>query len=210
FFDKGIALLNKAGRLAPGNDLIPRRIERLQRLKRLEKRRSFAIEGLKENKSTDFRSAANSALAVEMLWNKIAKSHLVAHLDGDQTRKLFSVMEMTKIDEGSMLVKRGQQMQVIFLVVDGSIEAGAEVNGRYLDVRTFTTGDLIGDSALLERKPWPADYKVTQSGTVFVLNRQGLEVTMQGHPDPRGYISVLRQQHNDRDVASNLMKMSAG
>ena len=208
FFDKGIALLAKASKLAPGNDVIPRRVDRLRRLKRLEKRRSFAIEGLKQNKSTDFRSAANSALEVEMLWNKIARSHLMTRLEPEQITKLFSVMEMSKIEEGSVLVKKGQQMQVIFLVVDGAIEAGAEINGRYFDIRSFTTGDLIGEAALLERRSWAATYKVIESGTVFVLNREGLEVAMQGHPDPRGFISVLRLQNHDREVIANMQKLA--
>ncbi|MEM1182641.1 MAG: cyclic nucleotide-binding domain-containing protein [Acidobacteriota bacterium] len=207
FFDKGIALLAKASKLAPGNDIIPRRVDRLRRLKQLEKRRAFAIEGLKQNKTTDFRSAANSALEVEMLWNKIAKSHLMTRLDGEQITKLFSVMEMSKITEGSVLVKKHQQMQVMFLVVDGTIEAGEEDSGRFFDIKSFTTGDLIGEGALLERKVWPATYRVTESGTVFILNREGLEVAMQGHPDPRGFISVLRLQNHDRDVAANLQKL---
>ncbi|MCG8458261.1 MAG: cyclic nucleotide-binding domain-containing protein [Holophagales bacterium] len=210
FFDKGIALLSKAAKLAPGNDAIPKRINRYRTLKRLEHRRSYAIEGLKQNRSTEFSSAANSALEVEMLWNKIARSHLVANLSGEQLQKLFSVMEMTKINEGTVLAQEGQNMPVIFLVVDGVIEAGGEVNGKYFDIRTFSTGDLIGDAALLEQRPWPAQYSVKQSGTVFVLNRQGFEKSMTGHPDPRAFISVLRQQHHDRDIQAHLHKLRAG
>lgn len=210
FFDKGIALLAKAAKLAPGNDLIPRRIERLRRLKRLEKRRSFAIEGLKQNKTTDFRSAANSALEVEMLWTKIAKSHLVSQLDGDQISRLFSVMEMKKVEEGTVLVKEGQQLQVIFLLVDGIIEARSDIGGRSMDIKTFTTGDLIGEAALLERKAWAATYRITERCTVFVLDRNGLEATMVGHPDPRAFISVLRQQQHDRNVAATLLKLRSG
>lgn len=207
FFDKGIALLSKAGKLAPGNDLIPKRINRLRTMKQLEKRRAYAIAGLKQNKTTDFASAANSALEVEMLWNKIAKSHLVTDLEQDHMQKLFSVMEMVKIDQDTVLAQEGQNMPVIFLVVDGVIQASAEAGGQRFDIRTFTTGDLLGDSALLEQKPWPATYTVTEAGTVFTLDRKGFEATMLGHPDPRAYISVLRQQHHDRDVAANVYQL---
>jgi CRP-like cAMP-binding protein len=207
FFDKAIALLSKAAKMAPGNDAIPRRINRYRNLKTLEHRRSFAIEGLKQNKSTEFISAANSTLELEMLWNKIARSHLVANLDGEQLRKLFSVMDMQKMVEGGVLAKEGQVTPTIYLIVDGIVEAGIEIKGRYFDLRSFTIGDLIGDSALLEQRPWPATYTVKQSGTVFLLDRQGFEATMLGHSDPRAYISVLRQQHHDRDVAASAAKL---
>lgn len=210
FFDKGIALLSKAARLAPGDDKIPKRINRYRAMKALEKRRSYAIEGLKENQSTDFRSAANSALEVEMLWNKIAKSHLVTQLDGEQVRKLFSVMEMVKVKADDTLAREGQEMPVIFLVVDGSITATAQVDGQEFEIRSFTSGDLLGESTLLEHKNWPADYRVDQSGTVFTLDRKGLEATMIGHADPRAFISVLRQQNLDRDVQTSVYKLRSG
>ncbi len=210
FFDKGIALLSKAAKLAPGDDMLPRRIERYKRLKMLEKRRQFAIKGLMSNKTTGASSAANSAIQVELLWNKIVKSHLVEQLQAQNLQKLFSVMQMKKTREGEMLADDGSALQVMYLVVDGVVEAGAEINGKYTNIRSFTSGDLIGDSALLEKKIWPASYKVIEPGTVFRLDREGLAVVMAGNEDPVRFLSALRQQQNDRNVAAALLKLRAG
>lgn len=210
FFDKGIALLGKAAKLAPGDDTLPKRIERYRRLKRLEHRRRLAIEGLRANASTTGKVAGNEALEVELLWNKIAKSHLVDSLSGEQLKKLFSVMEMERIVAGQTLATRGGVEQSMLMVVAGEVAATAVIGGKPTTIRSFTTGDLIGDSALLERKPWPADYMVSLPGTVFRLDRKGFEQAMVGNEDPRGFISTLRQQGNDRNVATSIMRLSGG
>ena len=207
FFDKATALLSKAAKLAPGNDKIPKRINRYKTMKKLEHRRSYAIEGLKMNSTTSSESAANSALELEMMWNKIVKSHLVSDLDGEQLKKLFSVMKLEKFKKNEILVNAGDTRPLIYLLVEGEISASAEVNGQTFELRTFSTGDLIGDSALLEHRPWPATYTVMQKAKLFTLDREGMQVTMQGHPDPRAFISVLQQQHHDRDVLASIQKL---
>ncbi len=208
FFDKGIALLGKSAKLAPGDDTLPRRIERYRRLKRLEHRRRLAIEGLQSNKTMSDKATGNSALEVELLWNQIVKSHLVEALSGEQLQGLFSVMAMRPIMSGQAVATRGDSQRALILIVNGVVEATADVDGQSVMIRSFTTGDLIGESTLLEGKAWPADYNVTESGTIFRLDRGGFEQAMVGNDDPRGFISTLRQQNNDRDVAVSLQKLS--
>lgn len=207
FFDKGIAILQKAAKLAPGDDQIPRRLERYKNMKALERRRDLAIEGLLANHSTGVHTAGNTQLQMQLLWNKIAKSPLVARLEPEQLKKLFSVMEMTPVKAGTFLVRAGQVLPIIFLVVDATIEVEAQAGGRTFNVRNFTGGDLIGDAALLENKPWAADYKVINNGTVFKLNRDGLQIAMMGLADPREFLGILRVQGNDRDVAANIQRL---
>jgi len=207
FYDKAIALISKAAKMAPGDDSLPRRIAKYQRMKKLESRRRLAIEGLRQNHTTT-GATGNSELQVELLWNKIAKSHLVDQLGAEQLKKLFSVMELMNVENGQVLAERGSEFPAMFLVVDGVIEAGAEVGGEFMNVRSFSTGDLIGDSALLEHKGWPAEFRVTTNGTLFKLTRDGLAEAMTGNDDPRSFLAVLRQQGNDRDVAASLRKLA--
>lgn len=210
FFDKAVAVAARALKINPGDDMLPRRIEKYKAMKKLEERRQYAIDGLLANKSTGAQTAGNTKLRMELLWNKIAKSHIVSQLDGENLRKLFAVMDMIQTKEGQVLADRGSVLPAIYLVVDGVIEALAPVNGKPTNIRSFTTGDLIGDSALLEHKPWPAQYKVTKPGTLFRLNREGLETVMAGNSDPVAFLSVLRFQHLDRDVAVSIQRLQAG
>lgn len=208
FFDKGIAILQKAAKLAPGDDQIPRRLEKYKNMKAMEKRRDLAIEGLLANKSTGVHTAGNTQLQMQLLWKKIAKSPIVSRIDPEQLKKLFSVMELTPIKAGDWLARSGQILPTIFLIVDGTVEAEAQAGPRTFNIRNFTSGDLIGDSALLENKAWAADYKVTAGGNVFKLNRDGLAVAMMGLSDPREFLGILRVQGNDRDVAANIQRLA--
>lgn len=207
FFDKAIAILGKAIRLAPGDEMLPKRIEKYRRMKRLEKRRQLAVEGLLSNKTTQAQAAGNRKLEVELLWNKIAKSHLVGKLSAENLKKLFSVMEMARVKEGRVLAEAGSSLPMMYLVVDGIVEATTIVNGRPTNIRSFSTGDLIGESVLLERKTWPATYTVSEAATLFKLDRDGLEEVMRGNEDPVAFLSVMRLQQHDRDVAANIQKL---
>ncbi len=210
FFDKAIAILGKAIRLAPGDEMLPKRIEKYRYMKRLEKRRQLAVEGLLANKTTQARSAGNRKLEVELLWNKIAKSHLVGKLSAVNLKKLFSVMQMARIKQDKRLAEAGSSLPIMYLVVDGIVEATTIVNGRPTNIRSFSTGDLIGESVLLERKTWPATYTVSEAATVFKLDRDGLEEVMRGNEDPVAFLSVMRLQQNDRDVSANIQKLHLG
>ena len=207
FFDKAIAILGKAVRLAPGDEMLPKRIEKYRHLKRLEKRRQLAVEGLLANKTTQAQTAGNRKLEVELLWNKIAKSHLVGRLSAVNLKKLFSVMQMIRVKADKVLAEAGSTLPIMYLVVDGVVEAAAVVNGRPTNIRSFSTGDLIGESVLLERKSWPATYTVSEAATLFKLDREGLEEVMVGNEDPVAFLSVMRQQQNDRDVSANIQKL---
>ena len=208
FFDKGIALLGKATKLAPGDDNLPRRIEKYKRLKRLESRRRAAIDGMLANKSTASDAAANRALEMEMLWGRIAKSHLVDKLDSEKLKRLFSVMQLDRLEADTTLVEQGGNHDYLYLIVDGQVEAITTVGAQTFTIKGFTTGDVIGESALLERKTWPANYKILKKATVFRLDRQGLGMAMQGNDDPVGFLSVLREQNHDRDVARKILEVS--
>ena len=123
---------------------------------------------------------------------------------------LFSVMQMIRIKADQVLAEAGSSRPIMYLVVDGVIEATTIVNGRPTNVRSFSTGDLIGESVLLEHKTWPATYTVSEAATLFRLDREGLEGVMLGNEDPVAFLSVMRQQQNDRDVSANIQKLHLG
>ncbi len=42
------------------------------------------------------------------------------------------------------------------------------------------------------------------------LTRAGLEQALTGNPDPRGFLETLREQHNDREVATSVRRLRGG
>lgn len=199
FYDRGIALLSKAKRYAPTDPSMDERIERLQLAKASERNRGLAVEGLREG-----RAGATAAIALERLWHKVAASDLIRHLPSDILRRFFSTLEPVTLEKGVKIERAGTSDDRLLLVVDGLISArmpNADPDTTLAPLREFGPGDVIGETVLLERKPWPADYIVSQDGKALALDRAGLEKALQGNPDPRGFLTTLRMQHNDHHVA---------
>jgi tetratricopeptide (TPR) repeat protein len=208
FYDKGLALLSKAAKLAPLDPSLRSRIDRLQREKALEHTRTLAIEGLRQ---AGGQQAGTSALELGRLWHNLAESSLVQHLPGEQLKRLFSTMQLLQIREtGGVVAEEGSPEAFLLLLVRGVLEAEiAGAGEKAMSVRSFTSGDIVGEGALLERAPWPARYRVSEPLMALKLTREGLEQSLVGNPDPRGFLEALREQHNDRSVASVVRRLRA-
>jgi hypothetical protein len=204
FHDKGIALLSKAMRLAPLDQTLRFKVEKLQREKSMEHVRGMALEGLQKAGGA---KAGTSAVELKRLWHNLAPSSLVQHLTGEQLKRLFSSMEYVRIDPGKQVVAEGSNDPFLLLIVIGVLEATIEDHGKTMTVRSFTSGDILGDSALLERGAWPATLRSAEPVTALKLTREGLETTLVGNPDPRGFLDTLREQHQDREVAATIRRI---
>ena len=80
-----------------------------------------------------------------------------------------------------------------------------------MTVRSFASGDLLGEAVLLERgKPGPPATATAEPVTALKLTREGLEKCLVGNADPRGFLETLREQHNDRDVAATVRRLRSG
>ena len=205
FYEKGIALLSKAQKLAPMDQSLRFRIERIQREKSMENVRAIALEGLRQ---AGGQKASTSAVELKRLWHYLATSSVVQHLNGDQIKRLFSSMELMRADKDTILAEEGSREAFLLLIVNGLVEAYFhQEGGKEMTMRTFTSGDIIGEGPLLERGAWPAHYRVSEPLVALKLTREGLEKTLVGNPDPRNFLEVLREQHNDRDLAATLRRL---
>jgi tetratricopeptide (TPR) repeat protein len=204
FHDKGMALLSKAQKLAPLDQSIRFRIERIQRDKSMEHVRSFALEGLRQAGGAQ---AGSSAVELKRLWHNLTATAVVQHLSGDQLKRLFSAMQLVRLEPQTRIAEEGSQEPFLLLIVTGTVEGFIQDGGKEMLVRSFTSGDIIGEAALLERGSWPASFRAADLVTALRLAREGLEQSLVGNPDPRGFLEVLREQHNDRDIAATVRRI---
>jgi Cyclic nucleotide-binding domain len=208
FFDKGIALLAKAAKLAPLDESLRFKIERLHRQKSMEHLRGLALEGLREAGN---QVAGTSAVELQRLWHKLAGSSVVQRLPGDQLKRFFAATELYSVEAGTVLVEEASPEPFLLTIVRGVVEAFIEPEpGKAVLVRAFGSGDIVGEGVLLERGVWPAAYRATEPVTALKLTRAGLEKTLVGNPDPRAFLDALREQRNDRDVATTVRRMRSG
>jgi len=208
FYDKGIALLSKSMKLSPLDTSLRFKIDKLQREKSMEQVRALALEGLR---AAGGQKAGTSALQLGRLWHNLVGSSLVEHLSGEQLKRLFSTMELIELPVGTVVAQEGSKDAFLLLLVQGLIEVTVPANaGKSTVLRSFTSGQIVGEAALLERGSWPADYAVTEPILALKLTREGLEKSLVGNSDPRAFLDSLREQHNDRDVAVSLRRLRTG
>ncbi|HEY0511100.1 MAG TPA: cyclic nucleotide-binding domain-containing protein [Thermoanaerobaculia bacterium] len=207
FHDKGLALLSRAVKLAPLDPSLRARVEKLQRGKGMEHARALALEGLREAGGAE---AGSSALELQRLWHHLALSSLVQKLPGESLKRLFSCMELLHLEPGAAFVREGSGDAFLLLIVQGVVEATLGAEGHVRAVRSFGSGDLLGEGVLLERGTWPADYRAAEPVAALKLTREGLERCLVGNPDPRAFLETLREQHNDRDVAAAVRRLRSG
>jgi len=203
FYDRGIALLRKAKRFAPATQAVDERIERLELIKGAERSRARAVEALRSG-----RGAATAAIALEGAWPEVAGSDLMRNLGADPLKRLFAELELVVFTKEEKLGRAGQTGDRLYFLLSGTVSARLPgATGARAEIRTFGPGDVIGESVLLEQKGWPAEYVVAEAGRALVLDREGLAATLQGNPDPRGFLTSLRMQHSDRHVAKMLAEI---
>lgn len=209
FYDRGQALLMKAKRYAPLNQSLDEKIERFRLAKDSERTRALVIEGLRERSG----GVATAAVLLERLWHKVAPSPLARNLRPEVLKRLFSVMDLVswKADERVASHGEGEEEPRLYFLVDGVVRARIPgEQGTPAVIRDFGPGDVIGETVLLERRPWPADYEAAVPSKALALARDGLEKALVGNPDPRGFLTALRMQHHDRDVRKNLARITGG
>ncbi|MES1211558.1 MAG: cyclic nucleotide-binding domain-containing protein, partial [Acidobacteriota bacterium] len=141
------------------------------------------------------------------LWHNLTATAVVQHLSGDQLKRLFSAMQLVRLEPQSTVAEEGSREAFLLLIVTGTVEGFVLDGGREVVVRSFTSGDIIGEAPLLERGTWPASYRAADQVTALRLAREGLEQALVGNSDPRGFLEILREQHNDRDVAATVRRV---
>lgn len=209
FYDKGIALLSKAVRLAPMDDSLRLKIESFNEAKRLEHKRTLAIEGVRSRDGAG-ADGGSASLEFQRLWHHLARSSLIQHLAPEQLKRLFASMGTRRLGAGAALAEEGNIEACLFLILKGVVDAQVSLSeDEPTTLRSFSAGDLLGEAALFERQPWPARFEVVEDALFLTLDRAGLEKALQGNPDPRALLEALREQRNDRSVAVSVMKLRA-
>ena len=207
FQDKAIALLSSAKRLSPDNPDLLARIQRSLQDKELARMRSIAVEALKEASRTETGRVATAAIELEQIWDRLSKTQFVRGLPLEQVKHLFANMRIQRLRPDQVLAEGGAAGTSLFLFSGGEIEAQIDSPNGVLTVRTFGAGDIVGDTVLLKRTSWPARLLVTKVASALELDREGLERAMQGNPDPKGLLDLLRSQGNDVALAQAVTKL---
>jgi hypothetical protein len=208
FHERGVAVLTKARRLNPMDDTLPARIERFEAARKLEHNRPFAQDGFLTGMHAKEAASGTGVMEFQAIWRNLGKSRILRELNGDQLKLFFQGVTAVYLNPGQTLVERGSNEEALYLIVSGELNASVVDNaGANVDLRSFASGQVIGESTLFERKPWPASYKSKSKATLLKLTQPGLQICLTGNPDPRGFLDVLRREQNDREVGQAIARL---
>ena len=198
-FNKAYAIVAKLVRMVPDDPGLRTKMERLDRARRLDHRRKTVV------------SAAGSgveAMKLQSHWPQLMQSFLVEELSDDRLKRLMPNLRFDSYPAEKQIIAAGERRAELLWVVEGQIAASVALKtGASTDIRLFDVGDLIGDEALLKQTPWTANYVTHGKTEALVLDRKGLESALQGEPDPRGFLDILRTQRHDAQVAAAVAKI---
>jgi len=203
YFDKAMAILAKANKMAPQEGRLILKRQALERMRKFEQRLTAVMRSLSQGEGQVGSTATSSYLELRRVWGELAVSDLMDHLDDDQLGRLLKAMELERFGRDKVIVNAGQRLDQLILVTRGKVDVEVVLpNGQTTAIRNLEPGDVAGDRALLERAAWAATYRTAEPVVLLKLSREGLEVALQGNPDPRGLLDALRDQGLDTEVAA--------
>ena len=207
YFDKSIAMLTKANKMAPMETSLQLKMQRVQRMRKFDQRLTKVMRSLSALDGQKGATATTSYLELRRIWGELAVSDLMDHLDNDQLGRLLQVMELIKVGRDKTIVEKGQHLEELYLITRGKVEVQLLLpNGETTVLRGLEPGDVVGDQSLLERTAWSATLKTTEPVVILKLTRASLENALQGNPDPRGLLDALREQRLDSEIAAAVEK----
>ena len=199
FFDKALALLKTARKLA-GKDTsgIDAMEETVLRAKELD----MAAWSVRKGKSGEGSARVSASIELEALWRRMSESDFVQNLAKGQLEALMDAMELCQVPAGEMVAREGEVDPALYLIASGLVQARLDPNGRDLLLRNFGPGQMIGESVLFERRPWPASYKAAHNCQLLRLDVGGLQRALNKTKSRRQLITALSSQRNDQQVAA--------
>lgn len=209
FHDKSRALLQKILKIAPNHEKAILGLEQLERAKERDRRRQLVMRHLQ--KSGEGSQGAMAAFQINQLWKGLARSSVLEKLDIVSLGRLFASLKMRQFAGGAEIVGRGDLVEELYIVASGVVEViEKRAEGKPVILRSYTAGDVFGEGALLEHRPWAASHRAGQRAQILCLDGSGLASALTGMSDPRTFLDCLRTQRHDASLAAMIRTVEEG
>lgn len=202
FYDRAVAVLARVGRYFPNDDKLATLLAQLERAQRLEVVRGTARDVYLQTR--DSGGSSNEAIDFVKIWESVSRSSFADRFSTEEVVLWFRFSSTTVLKRGHTLVERGDSDPRAFVIALGELEARSA--GTESILRSFSVGDVVGEWALLEGKPWAADYVAPTGATLLALDAEGLDGAIKGAAAGASFKDRVSSQHHDLDVARSARK----
>jgi cAMP-dependent protein kinase regulator len=103
--------------------------------------------------------------------NVLESSFLFAALDPSELQVVAKAMQEKVIDDGTMIIRQGDDGDVLYVVEEGTLECYKSIDGNEKMVKVVGPGDAFGELALLYSCPRAASVKAAEKCLLWELGR---------------------------------------
>jgi hypothetical protein len=201
FHDKSRAVLQRILKIAPHHEKAILGLEQLDRAKERERRRKIVLRHLQAAGEGSMDSMA--AFQVNQLWKRLSRSSVLEALDTKSLGRLFEHLKLEIVPHNFEVANRGDEREELFLVASGTVEViEKRADGAPVVLRTYESGDVFGEGALLEHRRWEACHRAASECRLLCLDFESLASALTGLDDPRSILDALRTQRHDASLAA--------
>jgi tetratricopeptide (TPR) repeat protein len=201
FHDKSRAVLQRMLKISPHHEKAILGLEQLDRAKERERRRKIVLRHLQQAGEGSMDSMA--AFQINQLWKSLSRSSVLEALDTKSLAQLFEHLRLRVAKWDSEIANRGDELEELFLVASGTVEVIEKRPGRApVVLRAYESGDVFGEGALLEHRPWEACHRAATECRLLCLDGPSLAAALTGLEDPRSFLDALRTQRHDASLAA--------
>jgi CRP-like cAMP-binding protein len=110
---------------------------------------------------------------------------LLRDLNEEQIAKFAEIWEEDSFGKGGMLIRAGDVIRNIYLVVQGTLDVELQVSGTHkpLIVDSLKKNDIFGEMCFLDGKPKSANVQCNEPARVMKMRAQDFEKLMKERPD---------------------------
>jgi CRP/FNR family transcriptional regulator, cyclic AMP receptor protein len=98
---------------------------------------------------------------------------ILGELSDDDIEWMIAKGFNQKVEAGRTLIREGQPVDALYIVLDGSVSVLAQALGGK-EVARLGVGEMVGEMSLVDKRPPSATVKASEKGTLFVIPRQDL------------------------------------
>jgi CRP/FNR family transcriptional regulator, cyclic AMP receptor protein len=112
----------------------------------------------------------------------LRRIRIFADMDERHLASFLQYMEVIKLLPNAVLVRKGDQGDAMFLVLQGEVRARVMVGGRESTLSTMGVGECIGELAVLDESPRSADVIANLESVLLKISAGALKQLFQEAP----------------------------
>lgn len=114
--------------------------------------------------------------------NSLRRIKILAAMEERHLASFLQYMEVVKLLPGTVIFRKGDHGDAMFMVLEGEVRARALVGGQESTLATFGVGECVGELAIIDESPRSADVIVNTEATLLKISAASLKKLFQEAP----------------------------